>query len=73
MINLSASCLDVPIVVDSTVTGNVVAGGAVGANEAASVEGTVVDTVGMKFVEVVAMSVCFNWIKLSNYFSVSLT
>ena len=48
-------------------------GVAVGASEAASVEGTVVDTVRMTFVEVDVMSVCFNCITLSNYFFVSLS
>jgi len=48
------------VVGDSTVTGNVVAGGAVGASEAFSVEGTAVDTIGMKSLEVVAKSLCFN-------------
>jgi len=46
--------------VDFVVTGNVVAGGAVGASEDANVEGIAVDTIGMTFVEVVAMSFCFN-------------
>ena len=58
--NLSASSPSAPAAyVDSAVTGNDVAGGAVGASEAASVEGTVVDIVGMTFAEVDAMSVCF--------------
>ena len=39
--------VDVPAVVDSVVIGSVVAGGAVGANDAANVEGTAVVTVGM--------------------------
>jgi len=52
LFNLSTSSLDVPIVVDSAVTGNDVAGAAVGASEAASVEGTAIDTIGMMFAEV---------------------
>lgn len=59
-------------VVDSAIIGNDVAGGVVGASEATSVERTIVDIVGMTFAEVDAMLVCFNWIKLSNSFSVSL-
>lgn len=43
-------------VVDLVVIGSVVASGAVGANDAAIVEGTVVDTVGMTVIEVVAKS-----------------
>jgi len=58
--------------VDSVETYCVVGIGAVGGNEAANVEGTTVETVGMTFTEVVAISVCFNWIKLSNSFFVSL-
>lgn len=65
---------DVPdVVVDSDVTSNVVADGAVGASEAAIVEGTIVDIVETAFAKVDAMSVCFNWIKLSNCFSISLS
>lgn len=60
-------------IVDFVVTGNVVASGVIGASEAASVEGTTVDIVGMTFVEVVALLVCFNWINLSNSFFVSLS
>lgn len=72
--NSSISSLDVPVVVvDCVVTSNAVAGGAIGASEATSMEGTVVDIVGMTFVEVVEMSICFNWIKLSNSFSISLS
>lgn len=53
--------IDVPdAVVDSVVIGSVVIGGAVGANDAASVEGTVVDTVGMTVLQVVAKSLLFN-------------
>ena len=58
--NLSTSSLGVLVIVDSIVNGNDVAGGAVGASEAASVEGTAVDIVGMTFAEVDAMPVCFN-------------
>jgi len=47
---------DVPAVdVDFVVIGNAVVGGVVGASEAASVEGATVYTLGMTFVEVVAM------------------
>ena len=57
LINLSASSPDVPTAdVDSVVTRNVVAGGVVGASEAASVEGTIVDTFGMTFADVVAIT-----------------
>jgi len=53
----AAFSLDVPaVVVGSFVTGNDVAGGAMGAIDAASVEGTDVDTVGMTSLEFVAMS-----------------
>jgi len=58
--NSTAFSPDAPVVVDYAVTGNVVASGAVGASEAASVEGAVVDTVGMTSLEVVAKSLCFN-------------
>jgi len=43
----------------------------VGANEAKDIEGIAVDTVGMTFTDVVRRSLCFNWTKLSNSFSVS--
>ena len=46
--------------------------GAIGANEVSNVQVTVVETVGMTSVDVVAISLCFNWIKVPNYFSVSL-
>jgi len=71
--NFTAFFPDAPTaIVDSTVTSNIVVGGAIGASEASSVEGTAVDTVGMKSLEVVAKSLCFNLIKASNSFSVSL-
>lgn len=54
-------CLSVPvIVVHFAVTGNVLVGGAVGANDVASVEGTDVDIVGMIVLEVLAKSLCFD-------------
>jgi len=49
-----------PFVVDSVVTGSAVVGGAVDAKDAASVEGTIVVTVGMTVVEVVASSLCLD-------------
>ena len=52
--------VEVPAVVDSVVTGSTVAGGAVGAKEAANVEGAAVVTVGMEAVEVVAISLCLD-------------
>lgn len=59
--NSSAFSPCVPVAtVDSAVTDNVVAGGAVGANDAASVEGTAIDIVGMTVLEVVAKSLCFD-------------
>jgi len=48
------------VVVDSTIIGNIVAGGAMGASDATSVEGTVVDTVGITSLEVVSKSLCFD-------------
>lgn len=48
------------VVVDYVVTGNVVAGGFVGASEAVNVEGTIMDTVGMTVLEVVVNSLCFD-------------
>ena len=71
--NFASSSLDVPAAdVDSIGTGCDVAIGDVGANEAADVEGIVVETVGMKFTDVVCLSLYFNWNKVSNSFSVSL-
>lgn len=56
---------DVPIIdVDCVEIYSTVAIGAVGASEAANVEGTVVETVGMTFTEVVAISLFFDWIKV---------
>jgi len=43
--------------------GSVVAVGAISANEAANVERTTMVTVGMKFVELVPRSLCFNGIR----------
>ena len=51
--------------------GSAMAGGAVGAKDAANVEGTAVVTVGMVVVEVVANSLCLDLIKVSNCFSLS--
>jgi len=51
----------VPIVVgDSAITGNVVVGGVVAANDDTSVDGIAVDTVGMTIIEVVARSLCLD-------------
>jgi len=54
--NYVALSLDAHVVVDFVVTENVMAGGAVGSSEASNVEGTVVDTVGMTYLKVVAKS-----------------
>ena len=57
----AAFSADVPTaVVDLVVIGSGVAGGTVGANDASNVEGTIVDTMGMIVLEVVAMSLCFD-------------
>ena len=48
------------VVVDFVITSNVVVGGAMGVSDATSVEGTVVETVGMTVLEVVAKSLCFD-------------
>jgi len=52
--------VEVLAVIDSVVNDSVVAGGAVGAKEVANIEGTVVVTVGMAAVEVVAISLCLD-------------
>ena len=71
--NFAASSPDAPAAdVDSIETGCVVGMGAVRAKEAANVEGTIVEIVGMTFVDVVAISLSFNWIKVFNSFFVSL-
>ena len=71
--NLSNSSPDLPVAyVDSVETGCVVAIGVVGSNEDANVEGIVMVTVGMTLIELVPILFCFNWIRLSNSFSVSL-
>jgi len=44
---LAVFYVDVPMLVDVPVTGRIVAGGTVGANEAANVEGTAVETIGI--------------------------
>jgi len=46
--------IEVPVVVNSVVTRSVVVGGAVGAKEAANVDGTAVETVGITVCGVVA-------------------
>jgi len=51
---------DLPAVVDSVVTSSVVVGEAVGAKEAANVEGTTVITVDIKVAGVVANSLCLD-------------
>lgn len=59
--------------VDYVVAGKAVASGAVGAKDAANVDGTDVDTVGITCVEEVATYASFNWIKSSKSFSVSFS
>jgi len=58
--NFATFSLYAHVVVDSVVTGKAMAGGVVGASEAASVKGTTVDTVGMTSLEVVANLPRFN-------------
>ena len=56
-----AFSVDVPaFVMDSVVIGSAMVGGAVGANDATTVEGIVVVTVGMVVVEVMARSLCLD-------------
>jgi len=51
----------VPVaIVDFAVTGNTMVAGAVGANDATSVEGTIVNIMGMIALEVVAKSLFFD-------------
>lgn len=57
--------------VDAVAAGSVVASGAVGANEAAKVDGTVVVIVGMAVEMAVSRLDYFNYIGLSNSFSIS--
>ena len=54
--------------VDSVVARKAVASLAVGAKYASSVDGTAMETMGITFVEEVATSTYFNWIKASNSF-----
>jgi len=68
--NFVVFSVDVPTAVDSVVIGSVVAGGAVGANDAANFEGTTIEIVGMKVLEVVANSLCLDRINVSNSFSI---
>lgn len=71
--NFDASSLDVPTAdVDYVETCSVVPIGAVGANNVSNVEGTVVVNARMTCTKVVAISIFFNWINLSNSFFVSL-
>jgi len=59
--NFPASSPDAPVAyVDPIETSCVVGMGAVGASEAASVEGTIVETIGMTFANVVEISIFFN-------------
>jgi len=59
--NFAASSPDVPAAdVDSVETYSNVAIGAVGVNEAANVECTTIETIGMTFTYAVAISLCFN-------------
>ena len=70
--NFAASSPYVPATdVDSVETYCTVGIRVLGANEAVDVEGIVVDTFGMTFIDVVPRSLCFNWTKLSNSLSVS--
>ena len=57
--------------VGSVVASKDITSGAIGAKGVASVDGTTMETVGITFVEEVATSTCFNWIKASNSFSIS--
>jgi len=59
--------------VDAVEAGSVVAIGAVGANDATKVEGTVVVTVGITVVGAVSRLACFTCINLSNSFSISFS
>jgi len=52
--------IEASTVVELVVTGSVVASGDFGANATANVEGTVVVTVGVAVVEVVASSLCLD-------------
>ena len=51
--------------------GSVVASGAMGANEAAKVDGIFVVTIGIAMAVVVSRLACYNYLKLSNSFSIS--
>lgn len=51
--------------------GSAIASGAVGANEPAKVDGTTVVTVRITVAVVVSRLAFFNYIKLSNFFSIS--
>lgn len=57
--------------VDVVAVGSAIASGAVGANEAAKVDGTIVVTVGMTVARAVSRLAYFSCIKLSNSFSIS--
>jgi len=59
--------------VASVVSRKVVASGVGGAKDAASVDDTAMEIVGITFIEEVATFYCFNLIKASNSFSLSFS